>query len=174
MEDNGVVAGLVGADLAVGADFVEAVGAEDGAEAELAVPELDERLHRPLLLQVYPCGQHKLVPHVSKVAERLVVNSALDGNAVAFCLEISQLIADMVEQSLPVGQHIADWPLLKATHSVWDGQQKLPGRPFLLQAVYPDKEQVSALPVSSALSKRPIARAACMAAESAIVVWTVV
>jgi len=85
------------------------------------------------------------------------------------------LIGCMVEQSLPEGQHIADLPSLKATHVEVDGQQKLPGRPFLLQGVYPDIGHVSsALPVSSALSNRFIISTARWAADAAVMTGTMV
>ena len=42
---------------------------------------------------------------------------------------MSQLMAVMTEQLWPVGQHMADFLLLKGTHVVAVGQQKLSGSP---------------------------------------------
>ena len=146
-------------------------GVEDGVEAIVEVAEAeaggDDMMHW-LLLQLKPNGQHWL-PQDGSVPSNCVVKSSLWGLVAAFCLERSQLSGDMVEQSRPVGQHIAELLSLKATHCVSDGQQKLPGRPEWLQAVVFDCAQVS-----SALSRRPIACAACTAAERAVVEETVV
>ncbi len=93
------------------------------------------------------------------------------GYAVAFCLVRSQLIVEMVEQSLPVGQQIAEWLSLKGLQFVLEGQQKLEGNPGLLHAV-----KVVVLDVGhefTSLSKRPIICAARTAAESAVAGGTV-
>ena len=91
-----------------------------------------------------------------------VLNSWLSGCRVAFCCVISQLIAVMMEQVWPVGQHIADFLLLKGTQVLVVGQQKLSGSPPRLHDVKPDREH------ELALGRRPIACAACCAAESAV------
>ncbi|MCJ1455860.1 hypothetical protein MMC28_006217 [Mycoblastus sanguinarius] len=118
-------------------------GVEDGVEAIVEVAEAeaggDDMMHW-LLLQLKPNGQHWL-PQDGSVPSNCVVKSSLWGLVAAFCLERSQLSGDMVEQSRPVGQHIAELLSLKATHCVSDGQQKLPGRPEWLQAVVFDCAQ---------------------------------
>ncbi len=70
-------------------------------------------------------------------------------------------MAVIVEQLCPVGQHIADFLLLKGTHVLVVGQQKLLGRPSWLHGVKPVKEHVLAL------GRSPIAYAASSVIESA-------
>lgn len=81
---------------------------------------------------------------------------------------ISQLIVVMMEQVWPVGQQMADFLLLKGTHVLVVGQQKLSGSPSWLHGAKPDREHVLSL------GKSPIACATCSAAESTVVEETVV
>ena len=71
-------------------------------------------------------------------------------------------MAVIIEQLCPVGQHIADFLLLKETHVLVVGQQKLLGRPSWLHGVKPVKAHVLAL------GRSPIAYAASSVIESAI------
>lgn len=52
---------------------------------------------------------------------------------VAFCALRSHVKGEMVLQSRPLGQQIADLLSLKIMQVVADGQQKLDGMPGLLQ-----------------------------------------
>ena len=63
---------------------------------------------------------------------------------------------------------MADFLLLKGTHVLVVGQQKLSGNPSWLHGAKPDKEHV--LP----LGKSPIACATCSAAEKAVAEGAVV
>lgn len=72
-------------------------------------------------------------------------------------------MAVMTEQVWPVGQQIADFLLLKGTHVLVVGQQKLSGNPFWLHGEKPASEHVLAL------GKSPNTCAASSVAESAVI-----
>ena len=75
-------------------------------------------------------------PHDGKVPVNSVVYSWLDCVELAFCKDKLQSIADIYEQLLPTGQHIADFPPLKGWQVVPpvgrldEGQQKFAGSPW--------------------------------------------
>ena len=74
-------------------------------------------------------------------------------------------MGNMVEQSWPVGQHIADWPPLKGVQVVVLPQQKFEGRPC--------PHTLKPVPhVIESLVKRPIAWAALTAMATAMVELT--
>ena len=114
-----------GLDVEAGAFVLEAGLADDEADTCIT--------HRPWL-QMNPFGQHVLLlPHVERVPVSSILCSWFCGWSVAFCALKSQVSGDIELQSRPFGQQMADLLSLKAVHVESDGQQKLDGRPGLLQ-----------------------------------------
>lgn len=114
--------------------FWDGVGVDDHAVVEEDDAEVEiggAAVHFEPPSHLKPFGQHKL-PQLAILMLKSVLNNSLAGCRVAFCWVMSQLIVEIVEQSLPAGQQMADLSLLKATHLVFDGQQKLLGSPTLL------------------------------------------
>ena len=142
--------------------FAEEVEDEAAAVVEdfEAVLEEGPTAHWPFK-QVKPFGQ-QLPLQVSNVPDKSVEKSWLSGCRVAFCWVISQLMAVMVEQLWPVGQQIADFLLLKGTHVLVVGQQKLSGNPSILHGEKPAREHLLAL------GRSPIACAASSVIDSAV------
>lgn len=88
------------------------------------------RTHWLLLLQLYPGGQHVFDPQVWRSIDKFKVCIGFSGKAVALSCCTSHPMGNMVAQSLPGGQHIADWPPLNGIQVVEVLQQKLEGRPW--------------------------------------------
>ena len=70
-------------------------------------------------------------------------------------------MADMYEQLLPAGQHMADFPPLKGWQVVVEGQQKLEGSPWPHAVAFVGH-------VGSARSRRFSICSACEAGEKAV------
>lgn len=79
-------------------------------------------------LQIYPNGQHVLLPQLSSVPLKAVVFITASGNCSASCSSMVHLIGLILVQSLPVGQQRTVVFAASGMQVVPEGQQKLSGR----------------------------------------------